>query len=47
LTLLAEDAGHPLNLEKLDPAAILEATIESFGGSEERLAAVIKGLISQ
>jgi len=46
LTLLAEGARHPLNLEKLDPAAILEATIESFGGSEEPLAAVIKDLIS-
>jgi cell filamentation protein len=47
LTLLADDAGHPLNLEKLDPKAILDATIESFGGSEERLVAVIEGLISR
>ncbi len=47
LTLLAEDAGHSLNLEKLDPKAILEATIESFGGSEKRLATVIKDLVSQ
>ena len=47
LTLLAEDAGHSLNLEKLDPKAILEATIESFGGSERKLAAVIKDLISR
>jgi cell filamentation protein len=46
LTLLAEHAGHSLNLEKLDPTAILEATIESFGGSEKRLAAVLKDLIS-
>jgi cell filamentation protein len=45
LTLLAEDARHPLDLEKLDPAKILEATIESFGASEKRLAAVIKDLI--
>lgn len=45
LTLLAEDAGHPLNHEKLDPAAILDATIESFGGSERPLAAAIKDLI--
>jgi cell filamentation protein len=45
LTLLADDAGHPLDLEKLDPKAILEATIESFGGSEEPLASVIRDLI--
>lgn len=47
LTLMAERAGHPLNLEKLDPQAILDATIESFGGGEQRLAAAISGLISQ
>jgi cell filamentation protein len=47
LTLLAEQAAHPLNLEKLDPQAILKATIESFGGGEQRLAAAISDLISQ
>lgn len=47
LALLAEDAGHSLDLERLDPKAILEATIESFDGGEQRLAAVIKNLISQ
>lgn len=46
LTLLADEAGHPLQLDDLDPKRILDATIESFGGSEAPLAAVIRDLIS-
>lgn len=46
LTLVAEEAGHPLDMDKLEPARILNATIESFGGSEEPLAAVIRELIA-
>lgn len=46
LTLLAERAGHPLELDRLDPKTILDATIESFGGSEESLANVIGELVN-
>jgi cell filamentation protein len=46
LTLLAEQAGHPLSIEHLDPRQILQATIASFGGNEAQLAAVISELIS-
>jgi cell filamentation protein len=45
LTLLAERAGHPLALERLDPTAILEAAIASFGGNEAPLAGVIRQLL--
>jgi cell filamentation protein len=44
LTLLAEHAGHPLDFEKLDPQAILDATIASFGGSEAPLSKLIGDL---
>jgi cell filamentation protein len=39
LALLADKAGHPLKLEKLDPRSIMEAMIASFGGNEAPLAA--------
>jgi cell filamentation protein len=45
LTVLAERAGHPLALERLDPAAVLKAVIRSFGGREQALAKLILGLI--
>jgi cell filamentation protein len=41
LTLLAEAAGHPLDIERLDPDAVMGAMIESFGGDEKRLARLI------
>lgn len=44
--MLAENAGHPLDLEKLDPDVMLNAMIESFEGDEKELARVIKGLIA-
>ena len=44
--LLADRAGHPLDLEKLDPNAMLHAMIAGFDGDESELAAVINGLIS-
>jgi cell filamentation protein len=47
LAALADQAGCPFALERLDPKAILEATITSFGGSEEPLAGIIRGLIGQ
>jgi cell filamentation protein len=41
LALLAERAGHVLNLGRLDPEAIMQAVIESFGGMEEPLAKLV------
>lgn len=45
LTALADQAGHPFALERLDPKAMLQATIISFGGSEEPLATLIRRLV--
>lgn len=45
LTLLAAQAGHPLALERLDPAAMLAAMVASFAGDEGPLATLIAGLI--
>jgi cell filamentation protein len=45
MTALAEQVGHPFALERLDPKAMLDATITSFGGSEKPLAELIRGLI--
>ncbi len=45
LTVLAERAGHPLALERLDPKAMLTATITSFGGNEEPLVDLIAALV--
>lgn len=44
LTVLAERAGHPLALERLDPAMMLKATVTSFGGNEKPLTALIAAL---
>ena len=44
--LLADHAGYPLNLDKLEPREMLDAMIASFGGDEHKLAAIINGLIS-
>jgi cell filamentation protein len=44
--LLADRAGQTLDLEKLDPDAMLHAMIASFDGDESELTAVINGLIS-
>jgi len=45
LTLLAEQAEHPLNLEKLDPKEMLDATIMSFGGDEGALEKLLTSLL--
>jgi cell filamentation protein len=45
LTLLAERAGHPLELGRLRPVAVLSATIRSFGGTEDALVRLIRNLI--
>ncbi|MEN8195247.1 MAG: Fic family protein [Pseudomonadota bacterium] len=45
LALLADHAGHPLEMERLVPANFLAAMIASFGGDEEPLAAELRKLI--
>jgi cell filamentation protein len=45
LILLAERAGYPIDLEKMDPEGIMQAVIASFNGEEKPLAAVIQGLL--
>ncbi len=47
LTLLAETAGHPLTMERLDPGEVMQAMIESFGGDEKPLAALIRDLVEK
>lgn len=42
---LADYAGHPIDLDKLDPDKMLDAMIVSFDGDETQLANIIKGLI--
>ena len=37
LSRMAAKAGHPLEFTKLDPWAIMEAMIASFGGNEAPL----------
>ena len=43
--LLADHAGHPLNLERLDPEKMLAAMIASFDGDEGKLSEIILDLI--
>jgi cell filamentation protein len=45
-TLLAEFAGHPPKIEKLDPDAMLAAMIASFEGDEGGLADIVSDLIA-
>jgi cell filamentation protein len=45
LALLSDRAGHPLNMEKLDPEVMLKAMIASFGGDESQLKDAITRLI--
>jgi cell filamentation protein len=45
LLLLADRAGHPLNLDKLVPERFIEAMIASFEKDEELLMKEIKGLL--
>jgi hypothetical protein len=42
LTILAERAGHALDLEPLEPKAMLRATIASFRGGEAGLSDLIQ-----
>jgi len=45
VTILAAKAGHPLDLDRLDPAGFLEAMIASFAGDESQLSRQILSLI--
>jgi cell filamentation protein len=45
LGMIAEEAGHPLDFEKLEPNKTLNAIIESFTGNEDYLRRVIIDLI--
>lgn len=44
-SVLATNAGHPLQLEGLDPGAFLNAMIVSFSGNEEPLAKILAELV--
>jgi cell filamentation protein len=46
LVLLAIHAGHPVDLQRLDAEAFLEAMIASFRGKEQSLHRQIRGLIT-
>jgi cell filamentation protein, protein adenylyltransferase len=46
LTLLAEQADHPLRLERLDPQKFLAAIIKSFSGDEGPLRMVLRRLVN-
>ena len=41
LSMLADHAGHPLDLDKLDTNAALDAMIQSFSGDEKPLGTLI------
>jgi cell filamentation protein len=45
LGMLADQAGHPLDFERLDPPVMLQAMVESFNGNERPLALVILHLM--
>ncbi len=45
--LLAEQAGHQLDLEDFDPDAFLDAMIVSFGSDETPLVSLIEGLAAE
>ena len=47
ILLLADYAGHPLELDKLVPGRFMEAMIASFEKDEQQLAIEIKRLVSQ
>lgn len=46
LALVADQAGHPLDLDRLNPDAMLAAMIASFNADEGPLTAVIRQLIA-
>ncbi|CAN5473066.1 Fic family protein [soil metagenome] len=46
LKLIADAAGHPIDLRRLDPPAMLQAMITSFSGDEQPLTRVIRQLVA-
>jgi cell filamentation protein len=46
LTLLADQAGWPFDLERLDPRATMNAMIRSFSGDENQLVSVIHHIMT-
>lgn len=46
LALLADQAGHSIDFQALDPDVFLAAVIRSFGGDERHLAATISALLT-
>jgi cell filamentation protein len=47
ILLLADHAGHPLNLHKLIPGRFMEAMISSFEKDEQQLAEELRRLVSR
>jgi cell filamentation protein len=45
--LLADQAGHPIDLDAFDPETFLDAIIASFKGDERPLTAVIEDLVQR
>ncbi|MGQ0485143.1 MAG: Fic/DOC family protein [Hyphomicrobiales bacterium] len=45
LTILADTAGHPLDLENMRPRPMLNTMFASFGGNEARLRKLVRSLI--
>ncbi len=45
LSLIADQAGHPLDLQRLEPESMMSAMIASFQGDEAPLVAVIHKLM--
>jgi cell filamentation protein len=45
LLLLADNAGHPLDLTKLVPDRFMDAMVSSFEKNEVQLAVEIRGLL--
>lgn len=46
LALVANRAGHPLDLGRLDPVAMLDAMIKSFNGNERPLSNEVRKLLT-
>ncbi len=45
LILLAYNAGHPMDLKKLDESKVIQAMIDSFVGNEKPLAELIRAML--
>jgi len=45
VTLMAERAGHPFDLNRLKPKQFLTAMVLSFGGNEARLTGELRSLM--